>query len=86
MGALSAALVPPVKPGKVADLDAFNTQADLAALLSASDSPLRLLKMAILGGLQLATTASIEGASGLWTTLHTQEEPRSHAACSQWPG
>ena len=27
MGALSAALVPPRKPGKIADLDAFYTQA-----------------------------------------------------------
>ena len=26
MGALSAALVPPVKPGKLADLDAFYTK------------------------------------------------------------
>ena len=26
MGALSAALVPPLTPGKVADLDAFDTQ------------------------------------------------------------
>ena len=31
MGALSAALVPPLKPGKIADLDGFNTQAQLLA-------------------------------------------------------
>ena len=43
----------------------------------------RLLKTAILGGLQLATTAFSEGDTGLRAALHTPEEPPSHRARSQ---
>ena len=43
----------------------------------------RLLKMAILGGLQLATTAFSEGDTGLRAALHTPEDLLSHLACFQ---
>ena len=42
-----------------------------------------VLKMAILGGLQLATTAFSEGDTGLRAALHTPEEPPSQRARSQ---
>ena len=42
-----------------------------------------MLKMAILGGLQLATTAFSEGDTGLRAALHTPEEPPSQRARSQ---
>ena len=41
------------------------------------------LKTAILGGLQLATTAFSEGDTGLRAALHTPEEQPSHRARSQ---
>ena len=44
---------------------------------------LSMLKTAILGGLQLATTAFSEGDTGLRAALHTPEEPPSHRARSQ---
>ena len=43
----------------------------------------RLLKMAILGGLKLATTAFSEGDTGLRAALHAPEEPPSQRARSQ---
>ena len=64
---------------RVALPDAFFLS-DLVRRCSQRD---RLLKMAILGGLQLATTAFSEGDTGLRAALHTPEEPPSHRACSQ---
>ena len=44
--------------------------------------------MPVVRGLQLAATASAssEGEACIPAALHTHEEPRSHAACSQRPG
>ena len=42
-----------------------------------------MLKMTILGGLQLAITAFSEGDTGLRAALHTPEEPPSQRARSQ---
>ena len=54
-----------------------------AFILVISQQCISMLKMAILGGLQLATTAFSEGDTGLRAALHTPEEPPSHRARSQ---
>ena len=54
----------------------------LLALVLSEEAPQAVLKMAVLGGLQLATTAFSEGGTGLRAALHTPEEPPSHRACS----
>ena len=63
-------------------------EATLTASAISTDGTLRvgrssMLKMAILGGLQLATTAFSEGDTGLRAALHTPEEPPSQRARSQ---
>ena len=70
---------------KVARFAAFDHQAALFGLEhEVQPSTLAsMLKMAILGGLKLATTALSEGDTGLRAALHTPEEPPSHRACSQ---
>ena len=77
-------LVPPLKPGQLADFEAFDAQESAAAKRRArADAADSMLKMAILGGLQLATTAFSEGDTSLRAALHTPEEPPSQRARSQ---
>ena len=67
-----------------ADFVAFDPTGALEAQKNQwREQPAGMLNIAILGGLQLATTAFSEGDAGLRAALHTPEEPPSHRACSQ---